>query len=105
MRVFEEPGLQRLAEASLTERAHLMWAAACRRYELIGDFAEEILRERYLLLTPTLDRGAIDITSPDAIGQLRALSEAHGNVCLRRAGFPGRLTLTAIDVRETVTDD
>ena len=31
-----------------------MWVAACRRYELIGDFAGEVLRERFLLLTPTL---------------------------------------------------
>ena len=31
-----------------------MWAAACRRYELIGDFAEEVVRERFLLMTPTL---------------------------------------------------
>ena len=31
-----------------------MWAAACRRYELIGEFAEEVLRERFLLLAPTL---------------------------------------------------
>ena len=32
-----------------------MWAAACRRYDLIGEFAEEVLRERFLLLAPTLD--------------------------------------------------
>lgn len=44
-----------LADASLTERGHLMWAAACRRYGFIGDFAEEVLRERFLLMTPTVD--------------------------------------------------
>lgn len=37
-----------------SERAQLMWVAACRRYELIGEFAEEVLRERFLLLAPTL---------------------------------------------------
>ena len=31
-----------------------MWTAACRRYELIGEFAEEVLRERYLTLAGTL---------------------------------------------------
>ncbi len=36
-------------EATATERAHLMWAAACRSYEFIGDFAEEVLWERFLL--------------------------------------------------------
>lgn len=53
--VFDEFELELLAEASLTERCHLMWVAACRRYELLGDFAEEVIRERYLLLTPWLD--------------------------------------------------
>lgn len=43
-----------LVEAATSERAHLMWAAACRRYELIGEFAEEVLRERYLTLASTL---------------------------------------------------
>jgi BrxA len=41
-------------EATASERADLMWAAACRRYELIGEFAEEVLRERFLLLAATL---------------------------------------------------
>ncbi|WP_203928004.1 DUF1819 family protein [Virgisporangium ochraceum] len=48
----DEIGL--LVEATASERAHLMWAAACRRYELIGEFAEEVLRERFLLLASTL---------------------------------------------------
>lgn len=52
--------LELLADSSLTERCHLMWVAACRRYELIGDFAEEVLRERYLLLTPTLSADHFD---------------------------------------------
>lgn len=51
---FDDAELELLAESSHTERCHLMWVAACRRYELIGDFAEEVLRERFLLLTPTL---------------------------------------------------
>jgi hypothetical protein len=52
--VFDDSELELFAESSLTERRHLMWAAACRRYELIGDFAEEVVRERFLLMTPTL---------------------------------------------------
>lgn len=43
-----------LAEGSLGERWHLMWAAVCRRYQLIGEFAEEVLREHFLLLQPTV---------------------------------------------------
>ncbi|AOY70769.1 hypothetical protein ARZXY2_1216 [Arthrobacter sp. ZXY-2] len=49
-----------LNEATSTERGHLMWAAACRRYDLIGEFAEEIVRERFLLLTPSLDLDDFD---------------------------------------------
>lgn len=43
-----------LLDATPTERAHLMWVAACRRYDFIGEFAEEVLRERFLLLTASL---------------------------------------------------
>lgn len=47
--------LELLLDATPAERGHLMWAAACRRYDLIGEFAEEVVRERFLLLTPTLE--------------------------------------------------
>lgn len=39
-----------LAVAMGEERAHLMWVATCRRYALIGEFAEEVLRDRFLQL-------------------------------------------------------
>ena len=37
-----------------TERAQLLWVAACRRYGLIGEFAEEVVRERFLVLASSL---------------------------------------------------
>lgn len=43
-----------LAEGTVEERGHLMWVAACRRYGVIGEFAQEVVRERFILLTPTL---------------------------------------------------
>ena len=43
-----------LVDATAAERGHLLWVAACRRYDLIGEFAEEVLRERFLLMNPTL---------------------------------------------------
>ena len=46
--------LEFMASSSSAERAHMLWAAACRRYALIGEFAEEVLRERFLLLSETL---------------------------------------------------
>ncbi|ARE34251.1 MULTISPECIES: DUF1819 family protein [Rhodococcus] len=46
--------IELLVNATATERGHLLWAAACRRYELIGEFAEEVVRERFLLLASML---------------------------------------------------
>jgi len=52
--VLTDAELDLLQDASPSERGHLMWIAACRRYAFIGDFAEEVVRERFLLLTPPL---------------------------------------------------
>ncbi len=43
-----------IATGAPQDQAHLMWIAASRRYRLIAEFAEEVVRERFLLLTPTL---------------------------------------------------
>ncbi|MBX3116428.1 MAG: DUF1819 family protein [Cryobacterium sp.] len=43
-----------LVDATVDERAQLMWVAACRRYKLIAEFAEGVLRERFLLMAPDL---------------------------------------------------
>ena len=43
-----------LTQATASERGYLMWVAACRCYEIIGEFAEEVVRERFLLLASTL---------------------------------------------------
>ena len=58
--VLTDNELELLIEATATERGHLMWVAACRRYTLIGDFAEEVVRERFILLTPTLSYDNFD---------------------------------------------
>jgi hypothetical protein len=49
--VLSDDELELLVDSTTSERGHLLWAAACRRYDLIGEFAEEVLRERFLLLT------------------------------------------------------
>lgn len=46
--------LKLLLDSTATERGYLMWSAACRRYDLVGEFAEEVVRERFLVLAPTL---------------------------------------------------
>lgn len=43
-----------LIDGTASERGYLMWAAACRRYGLIGEFAEEVLRERFLIFASRL---------------------------------------------------
>lgn len=52
--------LELLGDSSPSERCHLMWVAACRRYAFVGDFAEEVVREKFLLLTPVLGYGDFD---------------------------------------------
>lgn len=58
--VFNKAELELLCEATASEVRHLMWVAACRRYAFIGDFAEEVLRERFLLLTSSLGHEEFD---------------------------------------------
>lgn len=58
--VLSDNELELLVDSTTSERGHLLWAAACRRYDLIGEFAEEVLRERFLLLTPTLGHDDFD---------------------------------------------
>ena len=58
--VLTDDEINLLIETTSTERGHLLWAAACRRYDLVGEFAEEIVRERFLLLTPSLDHNDFD---------------------------------------------
>lgn len=58
--VLTDDEIELLIDATATERGHLMWVAACRRYALIGDFAEEVVREKFLLLTPALSYSDFD---------------------------------------------
>lgn len=58
--VMTDDELEVMAVASSSERAHLLWAAACRRYLLIGEFAEEVLRERFLTLAETVTHDDFD---------------------------------------------
>lgn len=58
--VLNDQEIRLLTELTSTDRGYLLWVAACRRYRLIGEFAEEVLRERFLLLTPTLTHEEFD---------------------------------------------
>lgn len=48
--VLSDDEVEFLLDAAPRERGYLMWAAACRAYPFVGDFAEQVLRERYLVL-------------------------------------------------------
>lgn len=56
----ELPELEDLLEANLRDRGYLLWAAACRRYTFIHDFAVEVLREHHLLLRREISFGDYD---------------------------------------------
>ena len=81
--VLTDDEIELLIEAAATERGHLLWAAACRRYDLIGEFAEEVVRERFLLLTPTLSYEDFD-------SFVRGKSLWHARGCHRCAAVPAR---------------
>lgn len=52
--------VEALVDSTRTERGYLLWVAACRRYEFIADFAQEVMRERYLLMRPTIGHTDFD---------------------------------------------
>lgn len=53
--------LRFLVEASRQEQGYLLWVAVCRRYRFIGDFAVEVIRERFITLKGTLGHEEFDI--------------------------------------------
>jgi hypothetical protein len=40
--VLTDDELELLVDSTTTERSHLLWPAACRRYDLIGNFASRV---------------------------------------------------------------
>lgn len=51
LQVLSRDEIELLVEGTTTDRAQLLWVAACRRYRIIGEFAEEVLRGRFLRLS------------------------------------------------------
>lgn len=60
LQTLSDQELEVVAEGSPTERSHLLWVAACRRYQLIAEFAEEVLRERFLTLVGSVSYEEFD---------------------------------------------
>lgn len=53
--------LKFFASASYTEQGYLLWLAACRQYAFIAEFAEEVIREKYLVMSPQLTHADFDV--------------------------------------------
>lgn len=49
-----------LIKSSSQEQGYLLWAAVCRRYKFIADFAVEIIRERFISLKADLNHADFD---------------------------------------------
>lgn len=50
-----------LEDADRTDQQALLWLAACRAYRFVGEFAEDVIRERYLSYQMDLPLLAFDI--------------------------------------------
>jgi len=57
-----------LIDCSYSDRACLLWTAVCRRYEFVKEFAQEVLRENYVLM-----RGRVTLSNFDAFLNSKAL--------------------------------
>lgn len=57
----DAPELECVVEGNARERGYLLWAAACRRYEFIREFAVEVLREYFLTLRQVLSLKDFDV--------------------------------------------
>lgn len=57
-----------LINCSYSDRACLLWTAVCRRYEFVKEFAQELLRENYVLM-----RGQVTLSNFDAFLNSKAL--------------------------------
>lgn len=49
LELLDDDELEVVAGENLKNRGHMLWAAACRRYALIAEFAREVVREHHLM--------------------------------------------------------
>ncbi|KJJ61213.1 hypothetical protein RT21_21390 [Pseudomonas sp. 10B238] len=60
LELLDSEELEFLADGNLREQGYLLWAATCRRYAFISDFAREVLREHFLLMRRQLTTNDYD---------------------------------------------
>ena len=55
LKTMNKQELEFLLDSSSQDQAYLIWLAICRRYQFIGDFAIEVIRERFISLKTDLN--------------------------------------------------
>ena len=60
MKTFDQKELDLLISGSTQEQKYLLWLAVCRHYRFIAEFAEEVIRERYIGLKHDLQYEEFD---------------------------------------------
>ena len=55
LKTMNKQELEFLLDSSSQDQAYLLWLAICRRYQFIGDFAIEVIRERFISLKTDLN--------------------------------------------------
>ena len=70
LQTLNDEELRFLVEADHREQGYMLWIAACRRYTFIGEFAVEVLRERYITLK-------VDVSKEEFDAFFNAKSEVH----------------------------
>lgn len=55
VKLLQQDELEFLINATYQEQLYFVWLLICRRYRLIGEFATEVIRERYLIFQNTVD--------------------------------------------------
>lgn len=81
--------LNHLVAAPPRQQGYLLWLAICRRYRFIGDFAVEVLHERYVTLKNTItydDFNTFFIQKSDWHNELNEISP-HTQAKLRQVLF------------------
>lgn len=58
--VLSDQEISYFLDTTATERSYLLWIAACHRYPFIGEFAEEVLRERFTVMAGTVNHSDFD---------------------------------------------
>ena len=65
--------LELLVNGTSQEQAYILWVAICRRYTFIGDFAVEVIRERFISLK-------VDLNYEDFEAFIHKKSESHSEI-------------------------